>query len=301
MRRLEAPAVKIARGRGNPVTARNVVPPRKRPQPAWLRWTIRFGIGFGTCTILGGALVWGLQSGWLQRQWDAAAEAALEATADAGLSLQVVEVHGRGETRQADIVGALGAPRGAPLLGLDIEAMRERLIALPWIVSAEIERRYPDRLLVTVKEAEPMALWQRHQKLYLVSRAGEVIETADLAKYARLLVIVGESAPDNADALFDLLAREPQLEQRVTAAVFVGKRRWNLRFDNGVDVKLPEENPAAAWSRFAALQRQHGLLEKDVRIIDLRLPDQVVVRRAHPGLPDDSDAPAGDKPKDKAT
>jgi cell division protein FtsQ len=301
MRRLEAPAVKIARGRGNPVAGRNVVPPRKRPQPAWVRWAIRFGIGFGSCAIVGGGVLWGVQSGWLQHQWDTASAAALESTADAGLSLQIVEVHGRGETRQADIVGALGAPRGAPLLGLDIDAMRERLIALPWIMSAEIERRYPDRLLVTVKEAEPLALWQRSQRLFLVSRAGKVIETADLARYSKLLVIVGDNAPAHAEALFDLLAREPQLRERITAAVFVGKRRWNLRFDNGVDVKLPEEDPAAAWSRFAELQRQHGLLEKDVRIIDLRLPDQVVVRKAHPDAPQDSNAPAGDKPKDKAT
>lgn len=301
MRRLEAPAVKIARGRGNPAAARNAVPPRKRPQPAWLRWSIRFGIGFGTCAAIGAATLWSVQSGWLERQWAAASDLTLEATANVGLSLQTVEVHGRSETKQKDILGALGAPRGAPLLGLDIDAMRERLAALPWIVSAEIERRYPDRLVVTVKEAEPLALWQRQQKLFLVSRTGKVIETADLRKYAKLLVIVGDNAPERAEGLFDLLAREPELKERVTAAVFVGKRRWNLRFDNGVDVKLPEENPGAAWSRLAELQSQHGILEKDVRIIDLRLPDQVVVRRAHPAVPEDQDAPAGDKPKDKAT
>ena len=300
MRRLEAPAVKMARGRGNPVTARTAVPLRKRPRPAWLRWTIRFGIGFGACAAVGGGLMWGFKSGWLPRELAMAGDVALTATANAGLSLQTVEVHGRGETRQADILGAIGAARGAALLGLDIDAMRERLTALPWIVSAEIERRYPDRLLVTVTEAEPMALWQRNQKLYLVSRAGKVIETADLGRYSRLLVIVGDNAPERAEALFDLLAREPKLKDRVTAAVFVGKRRWNLRFDNGVDVKLPEENPAAAWSRLAELQNQYGLLEKDVRIIDLRLPDQVVLRQAHP-TPDDSNAPAGGKPKDKAT
>jgi cell division protein FtsQ len=300
MRRLEAPAVKIARGRGNPVTARTAVPLRKRPRPAWLRWTIRFGSAFACCAALGGGLAWGLNSGWLPRELAMAGDVALAATASAGLSLQTVEVHGRGETRQADIMGALGAARGAPLLGLDIDAMRERLAALPWIVSAEVERRYPDRLLVTVTEAEPMALWQRNQKLFLVSRAGKVIETGDLGRYSKLLVIVGDNAPDRAEALFDLLAREPKLKQRVTAAVFVGKRRWNLRFDNGIDVKLPEENPAEAWSRLADLQNQYGLLEKDVRIIDLRLPDQVVLRQAHP-TPDDSNAPAGGKPKDKAT
>ncbi|HEY1384673.1 MAG TPA: cell division protein FtsQ/DivIB [Dongiaceae bacterium] len=300
MRRLEAPAVKIARGRGNPVTAR-MVPPRKRPQPAWLRWTIRFGASFACCAAVGGALLWGFHSGWLPRQLATAGDAALTASADLGLNLQTVEVHGRGETKQADILGALEAARGEPLLSLDIDAMRERLTALPWIVSAEVERRYPDRLLVSVREAEPMALWQRNQKLYLVSRAGKVIETADLGRYSKLLVIVGESAPERADDLFDLLAREPDLKKRVTAAVFVGKRRWNLRFDNGIDVKLPEENPEVAWSRLADLQRQYRLLEKDVRIIDLRLPDQVVVRQAHPAAPDDSNAPAGDKPKDKET
>jgi len=300
MRRLEAPAVKIARGRGNPLTARTV-PPRKRPRPAWLKWAMRFGLSFASVAALGGGLVWGTQSGWLPRELTALHDFTLDGTAKAGLSLQTVEVHGRGETRQADIIGALAASRGAPLLGLDIDAMRERLTALPWIVSAEIERRYPDRLLVTVREAEPMALWQRNQKLYLVSRAGKVIETADLGRYAKLLVIVGDNAPERAEALFDLLAEQPQLKSRVTAAVFVGKRRWNLRFDNGIDVKLPEENPAAAWSRLADLQKQYGLLEKDVRIIDLRLSDQVVLRRAHPANPEDSDGTAGDKPKDKAT
>jgi cell division protein FtsQ len=299
MRRLEAPAVKIARGRGNPVTSRTALPPRKKPQPAWVRWATRFGIGFGALAAIGGGAVWSVQSGWLAQQWSTASEATLAATADLGLSLQTVEVHGRGETRQADVVRALGAPRGAPLLALDIDAMRERLAALPWIVSAEVERRYPDRLVVTVTEAEPLALWQRQQKLFLVSRTGKVIETADLRKYSKLLVIVGDNAPQRAESLFDLLAREPELRERVTAAVFVGKRRWNLRFDNGVDVKLPEENPGEAWSRLADLQSQHGILEKDVRIIDLRLPDQVVLRRAHPAQPED--APAGDKPKDKAT
>lgn len=299
MRRLEAPAVKIARGRGHPVTSRTALPPRKRPQPAWVRWATRFGVGLGVVAAIGGGAAWGVQSGWLAQQWSTASDMTLAATADLGLSLQTVEVHGRGETRQADVLRALGAPRGAALLGLDIDAMRERLAALPWIVSAEVERRYPDRLVVTVTEAEPLALWQRQQKLFLVSRTGKVIETADLRKYAKLLVIVGDNAPERAEGLFDLLAREPELKERVTAAVFVGKRRWNLRFDNGVDVKLPEENPGAAWSRLADLQSQHGILEKDVRIIDLRLPDQVVLRRAHPAQSED--APAGDKPKDKAT
>lgn len=306
MRRVAPQTAKVppkltARGRGNPVTARNVPPPRKRPRSAAERWAIRCGIAFGICAVIGGAGVWSVQSGWLGDRMTWAGDTALNLSAKAGLSLQTVEVRGRGETRQSDILGAINAARGAPLLGLDIDAMRERLTALPWIVSAEIERHYPDRLLVTVKEAEPMALWQRNQKLFLVSRDGKVIETADLGKYSKLLVIVGDKAPERAEDLFDLLAREPELKSRVTAAVFVGKRRWNLRFDTGLDVKLPEDKPAAAWSRLASLQREYGVLDKDVSVIDLRLPDQIVLRQAHPPVPEDENAPANGKPKDKET
>jgi hypothetical protein len=51
------------------------------------------------------------------------------------------------------------------------------------------------------------------------------------------------------------------------------------------------------WSQ-DDLRHFDGLL---ARYRSLPLPDQVVLRRAHPAIPEDQDAPAGDKPKDKAT
>jgi hypothetical protein len=43
------------------------------------------------------------------------------------------------------------------------------------------------------------------------------------------------------------VAAEPALAKRFVAAVYVGERRWNVRLSPGIEVKLPEENPAAAW------------------------------------------------------
>ena len=91
-----------------------------------------------------------------------------------------------------------------------------------------------------------------------------MIETANLGKYAKLLIIVGEDAPNKAQDLFDILAQEPDLRTHVTAAVLVGKRRWNIRMDNDVDVKLPEDGALEAWRHFAELNRQNNLLDKDV-------------------------------------
>ena len=91
-------------------------------------------------------------------------------------------------------------------------------------------------------------------------------------------MIVGGDAPDEAPALFTLLAAQPRLSKRVRAAVRVGARRWNLRLDNGIDIQLPEENASDAWARLAELDREHRLLARDIELIDLRLPGRMIVR-----------------------
>ncbi len=65
----------------------------------------------------------------------------------------------------------------------------------------------------------------------------------------------------------------------VEAAVRVGGRRWNLRLKGDIDVRLPEDDAAGAWTRLAEYEKTHQVLERDVRILDLRLPDRLIIRK----------------------
>ena len=40
---------------------------------------------------------------------------------------------------------------------------------------------------------------------------------------------------------------------------------------------LPEENPAAAWKRFAILAEKDALLSKAIRSVDMRVEDRVFI------------------------
>jgi cell division protein FtsQ len=255
------------------------------------RRLVRWAGSVAAVVAVAAPVYWAISSGWIVATVEAAHRSFLQATAASGFALREVRVEGRGETAVADILAAVKANRGDPILGIDIDGVRERLENLPWIETASVERRFPDQLIVSVTEAAPMALWQRNQKLFLVSRDGAVIETANLGKYAKLLIIVGEDAPKKAQDLFDILAQEPDLRSHVTAAVLVGKRRWNIRMDNDVDVKLPEDGALEAWRHFADLNRRNNLLDKDVTAVDLRQSDRVVVRQGHPQPPADPAAP----------
>ncbi len=274
MRRMTAGT---ARGKGGRrKTAR--APLRRKPRALWQTALLRWGGPGALALMLVGGGVWAWSSGWADRQLAALGDATLEASAEAGLALREVLVQGRGRTSQAELMTALDLHIGAPILGLDPETLRTRLEALPWVARARVERRLPDTLFITVEEREPLALWQRDGALALIDRNGEVIADPELAPFGGLPMVVGDRANGHAAELVDMLATAPELARRVTAAIWVGDRRWNLRLDNGVDIRLPEEDGAAAWTELASLERLHGLIDRDLVAIDLRQPDRLIVR-----------------------
>jgi cell division protein FtsQ len=206
----------------------------------------------------------------------------LSVTAEFGLVVTNIEVAGRETTDVSTILAALAADRGTPILAVSPNRARQQLEALPWVRSAAIERRLPGTLYVRLVERHPLAVWQHAGKQELIDRDGTVIAVTDLSRFVKLPTVVGEDAAPHAAKLLAMLAREPELAARVTAAIRVDARRWNLRIDNTIDVMLPEEDAAEAWVRLAALERANNLLKRDVQTVDMRLPDRLVLRAVTP-------------------
>jgi cell division protein FtsQ len=209
---------------------------------------------------------------------DGIAGKAIALTAALGLTVDNIEVEGRETTDSTTIMAALAADRGTPILLVSPSRAREQLQALPWVRSAVIERRLPGTLHVRLVERKPLAIWQHNGVQQLIDREGAVIPVKELDRFAKLPIVVGDDAAKYAAALVDMLTKEPELAARVAAAMHVGGRRWNLRIDSAIDVLLPENDPAAAWTHLAQLERSNGLLKRDVQIVDLRFPDRLILR-----------------------
>jgi cell division protein FtsQ len=283
MRRVKPATTRAATRRTGRGGRTRVAPRRKRPAPTWLRPVRIWGTAALTLTFVIGGAVWLWQSGWVARTADRIEQSIVVASAGLGLTLQDVLLVGRHETTRNQIVAALDIKRGQPLLAFDPVAAKARLDALPWVRGASVERVLPDTVRVRIEERKPLALWQRNRKLVLVDLDGTVIRTRSLNRFRHLPLVVGDDAPRHAASLLNQLMREPKLLSRVTAAIRVAGRRWNLQLDNGIDVRLPAQALGAAWSRLAELEKEHGLLGRDLRVIDLRFPDRLVLRMA-PGV-----------------
>lgn len=208
----------------------------------------------------------------------------------AGMTLQDITVEGRSLVSREAVLAALDIRRGDLLLNFDPQRARARLESIEWVEAAIVERRLPDGIYVKLKERNAVALWQRGKEFILIDQQGRQVRTVDPNYYGYLPLIAGAGAPDQITALSLLLSEVPVIGRRVRAAVWVGERRWNLTLDNMVEVQLPEEDAATALKRLAKLDAKQQLLSRDIKGIDLRLPDRLVLQ-----LNPAPDAPTADK------
>ncbi len=258
--------------------------PRRRPgRFAWIkpRHAVIAGIALFACVAIGSGAVWVMRSDLPERAMGVVEDAGtsvLRATARAGLGVREIVVTGRDHTRRADVIAALDVREGTPLLSFSSAKARGELERLPWVRQAEVERRFPSAIIVRLTERVPLALWQAQGRFAVIDGDGREIKGIDPGAFAHLTVVVGDDAAKHAAGLLALLATEPDLKKRVTAAVRVSGRRWDLVLDREIRVLLPEQDIGGAWVKLGDAERADRLLSRAVTHVDLRAPDRMTLR-----------------------
>ena len=192
--------------------------------------------------------------------------------------------------RAAEQAGAAKAPQ--PLV--DVGAIRERLVQFGWVKDARVSRRLPDTLVIDIVERTPAALWQNQGRLALIDREGVVLDRVPIDRMPDLPLLIGPGANSHSRQVDRLMNAVPTLKPQLASATWVGRRRWDLSFQSGETVALPEgeEEAAGALRKFAKLDRANGLLGRGVVRFDLRVPGKMVVRLPRaPGEPIAPEAP----------
>jgi cell division protein FtsQ len=225
--------------------------------------------------VLLGAL---FASGVIGRSYHAVGRGIDTMTADAGFGISEIHITGNRRTPYRQVLEVLAMKPGQSIFSADLWSARGRLARLEWIASAEIHRRYPDAIFVTLVEKRPFALWQApadakgEAPIYVVERNGNPITSHDLEKFRRLPKLVGAGAPAAAADLVDAVAAHRAIAARIAAYARVSNRRWNLILDDGVVVQLPESGWQNELDALEHLIIDGSILERDVTQIDLRSP-----------------------------
>ena len=208
-----------------------------------------------------------------------AMNAAGEAVGNAGFRVKRVDVRGIQHMDSAPVyaVALDQKTRAMPLV--DVSSIRTQLLGHGWVKDARVSRRFPDTLVVDIVERTPAALWQDRQRLALIDASGVVLERVPVDQMPDLPLLIGPGANLRAQDLETLMASVPTLKPQLVSASWVGGRRWDLQFQSGETVLLPEgEAGRTALTKFAEMDKTTGLLGRGMLRFDLRLGDKMIVR-----------------------
>ena len=238
-------------------------------------WKLKFLIG---CLVVGGLTGLYLSSigqtgvKLTQSMWNIVTERA-------HWHLEQVVVEGHKRTDKKAIMASLGIDKGQKMNTISLTEARQKLLQLPWVKDAVIERHLPGTLIIKIKEKTPIALWQNNQMYLPLDEQGHSIQD-DKFLPTDLILVVGSDAPENILSLLIALEQVPQINSLVRSASRVEKRRWNLHLmdvEAGLEIMLPETGFDKALMRLEKQEKKENLLKKNLQAIDLRLSDRIIL------------------------
>lgn len=170
---------------------------------------------------------------------------------------------------------------------VNLDHVRAAFEKLPWVRRAELRRRWPDGLELSLEEHVAAARWQRSEgEQQLVDTHGELFAAAPPAE-ARLPSFAG---PEGAAA--EVLARYQEFSQALAplgrhpvTLVLTPRQAWQLKLDDGFVVELGRDQAkhplADRLARFVtfypAARKKFGNV---VGVADMRYPNGFALRAA---------------------
>ena len=203
-----------------------------------------------------------------------------ESVANLGFAVKRVQVTGVRHMDRLTVYNIALDQQRAAMTDVDLAAVRQRLMGYGWIADARVSRRLPDTLVVDVIERQPAAIWQHAGQLTLIDATGVPLSRVSADNAPNLPLLIGPDANGQAKALDALLAKATRLKPLIAAATWIGDRRWDLQFQTGETLSLPEGEAlaATALAKFDGLDASERLLGRGLMRFDMRDPARMFVR-----------------------
>jgi len=139
-----------------------------------------------------------------------------------------------------------------------------------WVNKINISRTLPNNLNILITEYKPFALMHNGLDKFIIDKDGNKVKISDDSQFEGMIILSGDNANLNIKSLFNIMAINPKISSGLYSATWVGNRRWDIRFENGLLVKLPSDNIEEAWQNLIKIYQSDKIIE-NIRLIDLRI------------------------------
>ena len=170
----------------------------------------------------------------------------------------------------AELKRVAGGIRGS-MLQTNLNDVKAAIKQVRWVRNADVRRRFPATLEISIEEHRPFAKWQsgETEQRFLVNTFGEVFE-AELA--ASLPVFSGpEGSAKEVLASYDTFKSQlAEVGQSPSAIALSARRAWQIRLDSGASLELGRTDAGERLNRYVRAYAVVPALQMANARIDLR-------------------------------
>ncbi|MGV3742072.1 MAG: cell division protein FtsQ/DivIB [Burkholderiaceae bacterium] len=167
----------------------------------------------------------------------------------------------------------------------NLNAVRTAFESVPWVRRATVRREWPNKLIVTIEEHEPLGTWGEDGRLVSVKGDLFIANLAEAEEHGELSEFDGPVGSEKeVVARFEDLRRWfAPIQLAPNALHLTGRYAWTVRLSNGMTVELGrEQSPATLKAR---VERLVGIypqliarLQDGIESVDMRYSNGLALK-----------------------
>lgn len=185
--------------------------------------------------------------------------------------IEHVQIRGQFQNEQAHQVQSVLSPYlSRDLLTVSLAAARNALFELAWVQQAQLQRQWPNQVIVQIKEHSPVARWN---DVALLNTEGQVFKQSYALRQLELPQLYG---PDGRE--YEVLQQYQKIKTllqasnfRITSLHLDERNSWSMQSQNGTEFRLGVKDIESRLHRvLAVLVNNIGSDAGALKSIDLR-------------------------------
>ena len=156
---------------------------------------------------------------------------------------------------------------------IDKKELSELIIKNNIVLNFLVKKIYPNKIVIQINKAVKVGKILKDNKISIIVSNGKLIDY-DNQQNLHLPYFYGDFNQKEFLKLFVMLNRVNLDIQKIESFYFFPSRRWDIKFKDGLIIKLPENNPTKSLSLVLNLLDEKKFINS--KVLDLRSKNKII-------------------------